>query len=173
MYVCVYIYIYIYRYTYIYIYIYIYICGPLAAHDVLKQPALQDALVSGLIASNEEKVKLLEAQLLSIRTDLIATVTAHLEKIEGGTHDSIETISVLHRSKTNMLAARNTLTQAANWSALRRNANMHFQCQSQSQSQSGSRSRCQSQPQFQSQCQSQCQFQSRSRSRSRSRCQSQ
>ena len=43
--------------------------------------ALQGALVSGLIASNEEKVKLLDAQLLSIRTDLIATVTAHLEKI--------------------------------------------------------------------------------------------
>jgi hypothetical protein len=56
----------------------------------------------------------------------LKTVTTHLEKIEGGTHDSIETISVLHRSKTNMLAARNTLTQAANWSALRRNANMHF-----------------------------------------------
>ena len=43
--------------------------------------ALQGALVSGLIASNEEKVKLLDAQLLSIRTELIATVTAHLEKI--------------------------------------------------------------------------------------------
>jgi hypothetical protein len=43
--------------------------------------AIQGTLISGLIASNEEKVKLLDAQLLGIKTELVANVTAHLEEV--------------------------------------------------------------------------------------------
>lgn len=43
--------------------------------------ALQGALIAGLTASNEEKLKQLEIQLLAIRTDLVNNVTAHLQEI--------------------------------------------------------------------------------------------
>ena len=83
------------------------------------------ARMLGAVPRTTRGIERIENACVSLKGDLAAT-SNQLDKVESDTHESIETLSKLHQAKNRMCTTRDTLQEAANWSALKRNAYAHI-----------------------------------------------